>query len=247
MQLLLQPHTGAVAVAAHAQLLPLQVSLPAVDAVSAVLSALSTESGDDQQPEQRRQQQQRAAGPRQPPPSAAAVAAAATFIIEDASATLDHYQQQQAAAADAGAGTGAAPSGNEQQPHTDDLSAALFTFVHSSGENSSRPEPLQVQTFSSSGGGSGRQAMGGSPGTAAGLGARLWGAASGRQEQQAAARQGIRWCYPQQREVALLAVEVSCVSCASSPAHSTAPQEWLLLRLLSRWDSPSSSLPACNH
>ena len=51
MQLLLQPHTGAVAVAAHAQLLPLQVALPAVDAVSAVVSALSTESEEDQQHE----------------------------------------------------------------------------------------------------------------------------------------------------------------------------------------------------
>lgn len=224
LQLLLQPHCGAVSVAANAQLLPLQVSVPAVAAVSAVVGALfpGEEQQQQQQPAVGHRVESSPASPRSPPPSAAAVAAAATVIIEDASTSLRPHGR--GASLDAGSNAAAAavdaPGGQAeqavQQPG-DDLAAALFTLVHSSGLGS-RPGPLQVHTFSGSLDGS----SGGGSEAATGLGARLWAAAggsSGRQESQqpsgaAAGRrlQGIRWCYPQPREVALLAVEVRLVA-----------------------------------
>lgn len=226
LQLLLQPHTGAVGVAAHAQLLPLQVSLPSVDALTAVINAVTCSDDDstgEQRASQQRQQQhsQRQSASRQrplPAASAAAVAAAATVIIEDASATLGRplHSHNLAAPVPAavrgdGGAVAASPPAGQQQP-ADDLSAALFTFVHSRGDSSAetRPAPLQVQVFSGGGGGSDDESPRGG-GLGSRLGARLWG--SGRQVAQprsgeAARLQGIRWCYPQQREVVLLAVEV---------------------------------------
>lgn len=207
LELLLQPHTGAVGVAINAQLLPLQLSVPAASAISAVVSALFP--GDAEEPAQQQPQQlaARPGSPRVPPPSAAAVAAAATVIIEDASAMLrphDTHGSLDVAAAVPVSAT-APTQQQQQQQQQDDLAAALFTFVHSGGH--SRPAPLQVQAASAAGEASAAAA-------AAGLGARLWNAAaggSGRQELEqprGAAVQGIRWCYPQPREVALLAVEV---------------------------------------
>jgi N-dimethylarginine dimethylaminohydrolase len=89
------------------------------------------------------------------------------------------------------------------------LAAALFTFVHSH-DSSARPSPLQVQTFSGEAVGDGSRTS-----EAPGLGARLWGSAAGSSSRPEAAglqqlqRQGIRWCYPQEREVALLVIEAS--------------------------------------
>lgn len=212
MQVLLQPHADAVSVALNAQLLPLHISVPAVSAVSSVISALF--SGDEEEPQQPQQQPQ----PSQAAPSAAAVAAAATVIIEDAAATLQPHGRGTSLDVAGGAAAAAAAAGQHepalQQPG-DDLAAALFTHVHSSGLGA-RPAPLQVHTV-----GGVRMAPTSGRGEAAGLGARLWAAASGgsgRQEAQqqqqpgggapAHRLQGIRWCYTQPREVTLLAVEV---------------------------------------
>lgn len=208
-QVLLQPHADAVSVALNAQLLPLQMSVPAVSSIASVVSALFSSEEDEQ-----RQQQQQLAPPaaRVPAPSAAAVAAAATVIIEDAAATLQPHGRS----ASLGAAPGQLAPAAQQQPAMqqpgDDLAAALFTLVHSSGP-SSRPAPLQVHTF-----GGGAVGARGGTGEGAGLGARLWAAASGGSERQEAQQaldaapaqrlHGIRWCYPQPREVALLAVEV---------------------------------------
>lgn len=207
VQLLLQPHAGGVGVALSAQLLPLQVSLPAVEALTASINAVFfSEDDGPQQPQPQQQHMQRP-----PQPSPAAVAAAATFIIEDASAKLPHHGHASSAGAPAAAAA-------EEGPQLDDLAAALFTYVHSSGDpgTASRPAPLQVQTYAGSAPGGGDAA----PRTG-GLGARLWAAASGAGQQgaQPAAeqqrRQGIRWCYPQPREVALVAIEVrpACGAC----------------------------------
>ena len=211
VQVLLQPHADAVSVALNAQLLPLHISVPAVSAVSSVMSALF--SGGEEEQQQQQQQQ-----PSQPAPSPAAVAAAATVIIEDAAATLQPQGRGTSLDATGGAAAAAAAAGQHepalQQPG-DDLAAVLFTLVHSSGLGA-RPAPLQVHTV-------GGVPMGPTSGRdeAAGLGARLWAAASGgsgrqeaQQQQQPGGRapahrlQGIRWCYTQPREVTLLAVEV---------------------------------------
>lgn len=226
MQLLLQPHTGAVAVAVHAQLLPLQVSIPAVDALTTAISAVfgdqPSEEGEARKNVRERQQagQQgpagRAAPIRPPAPSPAQVAAAATVIIEDASATLDPHRRRAAASLActgaelerSGSSAAAAGSGSQlqqQQQHgADDLSGALFTFVHSS--SSSRPAPLHVQAFS---GGGGNDAGGDNVGLGSRLGARLFGRAQPAQGgEQGPRRHGIRFCYPHPRAVVLLAVEV---------------------------------------
>ncbi|KAL4436856.1 hypothetical protein ABPG75_003995 [Micractinium tetrahymenae] len=237
LQLLLQPHTGAVAVAAQAQLLPLQVSLPAVEALTAVISAVSSAQPAEEAEVRKQQQAQHPAGrqlpagqagsPSLPAPSPAVVAAATTVIIEDASATLEAHRHCRTASLVSAAaelepgsrGTAAAGSGSplqhehqhQQQCGADDLSAALFTFVHSSGgsSTSSRPGPLQVQALSGNGG----EEAGGEASRSRGLGSRLGARLFGRAEPAAhggedeARRHGIRFCYPQPREVALLAVE----------------------------------------
>ena len=230
MQLLLQPQAGGVGVALHAQLLPLQLSLPAVSALSAAISGVfPSDEPQQQQPQQQQQQQQQARGQpsagaqQRAQPSPAAVAAAATFIIEDASATLGHHHSgPSAGAAAAPAPAAAHAAAADESPHLDDLAAALFTYVHSSGDPgaASRPAPLQVQTFAGPGAG------GGAASRAGGLGARLWAAASGggtQGEQHVAEqqrRQGVRWCYPQPREVALVAIEVRPLRCLRRPCFA---------------------------
>ena len=226
--------------AIHAQLLPLQVSLPAASALASVVTALFISPGEQAPPQ-----------PRIAPPSAAAVAAAATVIIEDASATLGPHSHAATPAHALDATAAASGSEEEQgQQHLDDLSAALFTFVHSAGD--SRPAPLQVHIVSGGHGGGGAV----SSGAAAGLGARLWSAASGgsgRQElnQEGGAagkrRQGVRWCYPHPREVAVLAIEVRSAIClgrsaATHPCAANCPPACAGSALNCRTPGPSPDL-----
>lgn len=232
--------------ALHAQMLPLQLSVPAVSALSSVISTLF--SSEEEQPPQ--QPQHRAAAvpssSRPPLPSASAVAAAATVIIEDASATLEHHRRTVATGR-----AGAEPSSNSQEagPHLDDLAAALFTYVHSSGSSAaSRPAPLQVQTFAGGSAGFGDDASA----PRSGLRARLWAAASGGGPQDLPAvagqqlrRQGIRWCYPQPRGVALLAVEVRACPPAWHLCKIASYISWhccLLLSLLADSSPPTTLL-----
>jgi hypothetical protein len=221
LELMLQAHTSAVGVAAHMQLLPLRLSLSAIDAVGRVVAAM-TQSGKEQQPSHQQQQQEEqqqqldlsargtATLNRPQLHSPVAVAAAATVIIEDAPAALAEEGSAadepaaSAQAAFAGPGEADASRTGGQQP-SDDLSAALFTYVHRSRDSSSRLAPLQVQALA--GNDSDSHADESRP---IGLRARLWGGS--RQEnaaEQQLLRQGIRWRYPQPRAVVLLLIEVS--------------------------------------
>lgn len=231
LQLLLQPHTGAVAMAVHTQLLPLQVSIPAVDALTAAISAVFGAQPSEREETAKQQKEDQPDGRSMPAGCAesaraaslspAVVAAAATVIIEDASATLQARRHHNvaplppvAAEADSSCSTAAGAgsvSRMQAQCGADDLSAALFTFMHSSscGSSGNRPEPLQVFTLS----GRCREDADGPPrsgGLGSQLGTRLFGSAqpAAQSVKDAARRHAIRFCYPQPREVVLLAVEV---------------------------------------